>query len=149
MKTLAKLIAKSAIRVGTLIGLGLLSAPAQALNITNTSASASSTPASAGGGVYEGTGEFNWQVGNPFIDPNDGQKKWPLTGPNGYPNFGNVDAGTLEGLIWPGVPAPENWQNQPPFGVPWETDALPVVGSTILFGLGVWAKRKFAKPLQK
>ncbi len=33
--------------------------------------------------------------------------------------------------------------------VPWETDALPVVGSTILFGLGVWAKHKFAKPLQK
>jgi hypothetical protein len=36
-----------------------------------------------------------------------------------------------------------------PTAVPWETDALPVVGSTILFGLGVWAKRKFAKPLQK
>ncbi len=33
--------------------------------------------------------------------------------------------------------------------VPWETDALPVVGSTILFGLGVWAKRKSAKPIQK
>jgi hypothetical protein len=29
--------------------------------------------------------------------------------------------------------------------VPWETDALPVVGSTVLFGLGVWAKSKFAK----
>jgi len=26
--------------------------------------------------------------------------------------------------------------------VPWETDALPVVGTTILFGLGVWAKSK-------
>ncbi|UXE60770.1 MAG: hypothetical protein KA717_35675 [Woronichinia naegeliana WA131] len=33
--------------------------------------------------------------------------------------------------------------------VPWETDALPVIGSTVLFGLGLWAKRKFAKPLQK
>jgi hypothetical protein len=33
--------------------------------------------------------------------------------------------------------------------VPWETDALPVIGSTILFGAGLWAKRKFAKPLQK
>ncbi len=33
--------------------------------------------------------------------------------------------------------------------VPWETDALPVIGSTVLFGLGVWAKSKFAKPLQK
>jgi hypothetical protein len=33
--------------------------------------------------------------------------------------------------------------------VPWETDALPVIGSTVLFGLGLWAKSKFAKPLQK
>ena len=33
--------------------------------------------------------------------------------------------------------------------VPWETDALPVIGSTVLFGFGLWAKRKFAKPLQK
>ena len=33
--------------------------------------------------------------------------------------------------------------------VPWETDALPVVGTTILFGLGVWAKRKSAKSLEK
>jgi hypothetical protein len=29
--------------------------------------------------------------------------------------------------------------------VPWETDTLPVVGSTILFGLGLWSKRKFEK----
>jgi hypothetical protein len=33
--------------------------------------------------------------------------------------------------------------------VPWETDALPVIGSTVLFGLGLWAKNKFAKPLLK
>ena len=32
-----------------------------------------------------------------------------------------------------------------PAAVPWETDALPVVGSTILFGLGLWSKRKFEK----
>ena len=30
--------------------------------------------------------------------------------------------------------------------VPWETDALPVIGSTLLFAGGVWAKRKLAKP---
>lgn len=29
--------------------------------------------------------------------------------------------------------------------VPWETDSLPVVGSTILFGLGLWGKRKLAQ----
>jgi hypothetical protein len=28
--------------------------------------------------------------------------------------------------------------------VPWETDATPVIGSTVLFGTGIWAKRKFA-----
>lgn len=33
--------------------------------------------------------------------------------------------------------------------VPWETDALSVIGSTIVFGFGLWAKQKFAKPLQK
>ncbi|MBO1052824.1 MAG: PEP-CTERM sorting domain-containing protein [Dolichospermum sp. DET73] len=32
--------------------------------------------------------------------------------------------------------------------VPWETDALPVLGSTILFGIGVWTKRKFNRHLQ-
>ena len=33
--------------------------------------------------------------------------------------------------------------------VPWETDALPVIGSTLLFAAGVWTKRKLAKPLNK
>jgi hypothetical protein len=35
--------------------------------------------------------------------------------------------------------------------VPWETDALPVVGSTVLFGLGVWTKhkRKLSKSSEK
>jgi hypothetical protein len=33
--------------------------------------------------------------------------------------------------------------------VPWETDALPVVGATLFFAGGVWAKRKLAKPLDK
>ena len=29
--------------------------------------------------------------------------------------------------------------------VPWETDTLPLVGSTVLFGIGLWAKNKFAQ----
>jgi hypothetical protein len=33
--------------------------------------------------------------------------------------------------------------------VPWETDAISVIGSTILFAGGLWARNKFAKPLQK
>jgi hypothetical protein len=28
--------------------------------------------------------------------------------------------------------------------VPWETDALPVVGTTLLFGIGIWRKYKFS-----
>jgi len=31
---------------------------------------------------------------------------------------------------------------EPPHPVPWETDALPVIGSTIAFGAGLFAKRK-------
>jgi hypothetical protein len=33
--------------------------------------------------------------------------------------------------------------------VPWETDAISVIGSTTLFFGGLWARNKFAKPLQK
>jgi len=29
--------------------------------------------------------------------------------------------------------------------VPWETDALPLIGSTVIFGFGIWAKRRFAQ----
>jgi hypothetical protein len=29
--------------------------------------------------------------------------------------------------------------------VPWETDTLSVVGSTILFGLGLWRKNKVSQ----
>jgi hypothetical protein len=32
-----------------------------------------------------------------------------------------------------------------PSAVPWETDALPVVGSTFFFGLGLWGKHKLAQ----
>jgi hypothetical protein len=32
-----------------------------------------------------------------------------------------------------------------PVAVPWETDALPVLGSTVLFGLGIWWKSKPAQ----
>ena len=33
--------------------------------------------------------------------------------------------------------------------VPWETDVLSVIGTTLLFAGGVWTKRKSAKPLDK
>jgi hypothetical protein len=38
-----------------------------------------------------------------------------------------------------------NVHNVQPTPVPWETDALSVIGSTVLFGFGLWAKSKSAK----
>jgi hypothetical protein len=70
---------------------------------------------------------------NIFYSRNDGYQ--PVDGT--FTNFGIGDDYIVSSTLSPATP------------VPWETDALPVVGSTILFGLGVWGKRKFAKPLQK
>ena len=39
----------------------------------------------------------------------------------------------------------DNVNVTPAVAVPWETDALPVVGSTVLFGLGIWGKHKLAQ----
>ena len=39
----------------------------------------------------------------------------------------------------------DNINVTPAVTVPWETDALPVVGSTVLFGLGIWGKHKLAQ----
>ncbi len=39
----------------------------------------------------------------------------------------------------------DNVNVTPAVAVPWETDSLPVVGSTVLFGLGIWGKRKLAQ----
>ena len=36
-----------------------------------------------------------------------------------------------------------------PIAVPWETDAVPLIGSTLLFAWRVWTKRKLTKPLNK
>jgi hypothetical protein len=33
--------------------------------------------------------------------------------------------------------------------VPWETDAVSLIGSTLLFAWGVWTKRKLTKPFNK
>ena len=191
MKTLAKLIAKSAIGVSTLISLGLLSAPAQAITIWNWSFTGSSNQSASGtfqtadvtptaGVTYTITGitgtynrdsvaytitgldttfvnpsnTFQWD-GTPsssllsdlggisfntssnsvniFYSRNDGYQ--PVDGT--FTNFGIGDDYIVSSTLSPATP------------VPWETDALPVMGSTILFGLGIWAKRKFAKPLEK
>jgi hypothetical protein len=36
-----------------------------------------------------------------------------------------------------------------PIAVPWETDAVSLIGSTLLFAWGVWTKRKLTKPFNK
>ena len=41
-----------------------------------------------------------------------------------------------------GPPVFSVFVDRPPVAVPWETDALPVVGSTLLFGIGIWKKYK-------
>jgi hypothetical protein len=76
-----------------------------------------------------------------------------LSGSNPYsytfPTSGNyqVAMGVLDVSDATGVSTLtlSNAQIQP---VPWETDTLPVLGSTVLFGIGVWAKRKYARNSQ-
>jgi len=191
METLTKFIVKSAIGGSTLISLGLLSAPAQAITIWNWSFTGSSNQSASGtfqtadvtptaGVTYTITGitgtynrdsvaytitgldttfvnpsnTFQWD-GTPsssllsdlggisfntssnsvniFYSRNDGYQ--PVDGT--FTNFGIGDDYIVSSTLSPATPGP------------WETDALPVMGSTILFGLGIWAKRKFAKPLEK
>ena len=41
-----------------------------------------------------------------------------------------------------GPPVLSVFVDRPPVAVPLETDALPIVGSTLLFGIGIWKKYK-------
>ena len=191
MKTLTKLIIKSAIAGGTLIGLGLLSAPAQAITFWNWSFTGNGNQSASGTfqtadvtptagvtysitgitGTYNrnsvaytitglsdyngGTNTFQWNgtSSSPLLSNSDGISFNTTSNSfnfyyyeygGGYgavndtsTNFSGADYAIVSSTLSPATP------------VPWETDALPVVGSTILFGLGVWAKRKSAKPIQK
>jgi len=65
-------------------------------------------------------------------------------GVNSLPNGASILLGTNSTFVDSTQPATFT-----AIAVPWETDALPMIGSTVLFGLGLWAKSKFAKPLQK
>jgi hypothetical protein len=190
--TLAKLIEKSAMGGGVmLMGLSLLSQPAQALNwnlsynsptsgAVNSVLTTDGTTFQAGftytisaisgtvngntitglvssfpdenGGTYSADNQFSWDGGTGIFLSFDGIAFQDDSTPsarinNLFNSFGlrnysiNAD-GTdlqLDQLVSSSSLTP----------VPWETDALPVVGSTILFAGGLWAKRKFAKPLQK
>jgi hypothetical protein len=69
---------------------------------------------------------------------NNGTYSYAFTSPGSY-NIGigvvDVDDSTGQSTL-----TLSNAQIQ---AVPWETDTLPILGSTILFGIGVWAKRKY------
>ncbi len=71
---------------------------------------------------------FNWYL-EAIINPGSPNNQGVSTEATGWINYdevGTVIATGTETMV----------------PVPWETDALPVVGSTVLFGLGVWTKRK-------
>lgn len=191
MKTLTKIIAKSAIAGGAFIGLGLLSAPAQAITIWNWSFTGSGNQSASGtftttdvtptaGVTYSITGitgTYNRDSVAYTItglsDYSGGSNTFQWNGTSSSPllsNYAGISFSTASGSVnmynddsyndyqpinGTGTSFPNADDNivsstlSPATPVPWETDTLPVVGSTILFGLGVWAKRKSAKPLQK
>ena len=80
----------------------------------------------------------NQSIGNGLPDPMvrmDTSNFLALSGITGY-RINRIEIGSSTG----------NWVADDftfTQAVPWETDALPIVGSTLLFGCGVWAKRKF------
>ena len=71
-------------------------------------------------------GEFDWNA------------SFPGVAPSGIATFGEYQ---IDG----GPSGTRNSFQINATAVPWETDALPVVGSTVLFGLGLWGKRKLAQ----
>ena len=54
-------------------------------------------------------------------------------GPGGQPPIALLTSVTVDDGTPPATP------------VPWETDALPLVGATMVFGAGVFVKRKIAQ----
>jgi hypothetical protein len=68
-------------------------------------------------------------------------------------NFSATDTQFVQMIITSNAGSPVTGLNEVAFreatAVPWETDALSVIGTTLLFVGGVWKKRKSAKPLDK
>jgi hypothetical protein len=207
MKALTNFMLKSAIAGGTFLGLGLLSAPAQAIKITYNFDGSFNGQSSVNRTVSGVTATFSNINGlNVFQSNSDGiylnapllagdrfdisfnqvvkflsysvtnnslisvgeTATFALSNPNGTSSTGNdlasvgsfdlsnqfiLNAGQTSTLT-ASLSAPTSGetaliQSITVEAVPWETDALPVVGSTILFGFGVWTKRKSAKSLEK
>jgi hypothetical protein len=97
------------------------------------------------------TGGWEVTFGNNTV--NTPELSNPSKGFSGWQNFSQTftatDATQRLNFLAYGAPV-----GQPPFSmldgvsveaVPWETDTLPLVGSTVLFGFGLWARNKFAQ----
>lgn len=84
--------------------------------------------------VSGGSGAINWLRSDPNVTP------------TGEASYGAYRVGRLVGgqTAFSGSTALNSFQVNAT-AVPLETDALPVVGSTFLFGLGLWAKNKLAQ----
>ena len=96
------------------------------------------------------TGSFTYL--GPFFatfivpDENGNASTIAITGVSLDQNLTNVPVG--ETVLW-GVAPSGNFSYATAVAVPWETDALSVIGATTLFGFGVWTKRKRKVDLSK
>ena len=84
---------------------------------------------SAGSG---GEGSIEWRRSTPAITP------------SGIADYGGFVLSRDEGSTFSNITTPYSFQVNAT-AVPWETDTLPLVGSTVLFGFGLWAKNKLAQ----
>lgn len=95
---------------------------------------------------------FNWNFANTdqdlafvtiansiqTLNGNNGTYSYTFTSPGSY----NIGIGVVDIPDSTGV-STLTLSNAQIQAVPWETDTLPILGSTVLFGIGVWAKRKY------
>jgi hypothetical protein len=79
-----------------------------------------------------GSGSFDWLASSPNVTP------------TGVASFGAYRFSLNNGTSFVQNNTFNSFQVNAT-AVPWETDALPVIGSTVLFGLGLWGKRKLAQ----
>jgi len=79
-----------------------------------------------------GSGDINWRASSPSVAPvgvaSFGAYRFSNNGGTSFGNSSTLNSFQVNATA-----------------VPWETDALPVIGSTILFGLGLWGKNKLAQ----
>jgi hypothetical protein len=63
----------------------------------------------------------------------------------GLPGFGGYSLASASLFVSANLTGQNSGTVNYAVAVPWETDSLPVIGSTVLFGLGLWGKSKLAQ----